>query len=153
MAEETATATGGCMCGAVRYEAVGAPRDVGHCHCRSCRQHTGAPVVTLVVFKGGQVAFTKGSPRVYESSPGVERGFCERCGTSLSWERGTADDSIIDVHISTLDDPGAFVPSVHWHHSERIDWFEVADSLPRLHGDSPDEEPYHHGPVIDGPSG
>ena len=52
---------GGCMCGAVRYEAVGEPITVGHCHCHSCRGHTGAPVVTVVMFERDRVKFTKGA--------------------------------------------------------------------------------------------
>ncbi len=153
MAEESGPVTGGCMCGAVRYEVVGEPRIVGHCHCHSCRRHTGAPVVTLVAFEADQVKFTKRDRKIYNSSPGVRRGFCDKCGTSLTWEGEYTGHAIIDLHISTLDNPDAFIPTVHWHHSERIDWFDVADNLPRLHGDSDDEEPYHLGPVIHGPSG
>ncbi len=143
---------GGCMCGAVRYEADGEPLQVGHCHCHSCRSHTGAPVVTFVVFEHNQVKFTKGDRKIYNSSPGVGRGFCDQCGTPLTWEGEAWGRSIIEFHISTLDNPNAFVPTIHWFHSERIDWFDVADNLPRLHGASDDEEPYHHGPVIRGPS-
>jgi hypothetical protein len=77
MAEVSKSTTGGCMCGAVRYEAVGEPITVGHCHCPSCRRHTGAPVVTVVIFEQDRVKFTKGDRKIYNSSPGVGRSFCD----------------------------------------------------------------------------
>ena len=84
MAESLKPKTGGCMCGAVRYTVSGEPIWVGHCHCESCRAHTGAPVVTFVCFKQDQVAFTKGERRIYTSSPGVGRAFCARLGASIT---------------------------------------------------------------------
>ena len=86
MSEEQGKVTGGCMCGAVRYEASGDPVSVIFCHCESCRRHTGAPVVALAGFKLEQVRFTLGERATYESTPGVQRGFCGRCGTPLTWE-------------------------------------------------------------------
>ncbi len=153
MEDSTTPATGGCMCGAVRYEAVGEPITVGHCHCHSCRRHTGAPVVTVVMFERDRVKFTKADRKIYYSSPGVGRGFCDQCGTPLTWEGKAWDRSIIEFHISTLDNPDAYVPDRHWFHEERIGWLEVADGLPRYRGGDRDEQPYHLGPVIDGPSG
>ena len=52
--------TGGCMCGAIRYEAIGKTKFIINCHCHSCRKHTGAPMVTFVAFKKEQVNFTQG---------------------------------------------------------------------------------------------
>lgn len=86
MTEQNLPATGGCMCGAVRYEAIGDPKFVGHCHCHSCRKHSGAPVVTWVAFNPEQVTFTNGEPKLYESSPGIKRAFCGDCGTPLTWD-------------------------------------------------------------------
>ena len=86
MTETPDKATGGCMCGAVRYKATGAPTSIIHCHCTSCRKHSGAPVVTLVGYKADQVEFTKGDRKIYESSKGVGRAFCGDCGTTLTWE-------------------------------------------------------------------
>ncbi len=152
MSDKTTPITGGCMCGAVRYEADGESLKVGHCHCHSCRSHTGAPVVTFVVFEQDRVKFTKGNRKIYNSSPGVGRGFCDQCGTPLTWEGDAWDRSIIEVHISTLDNPNAFVPTVHWFHGERIDWFDVTDNLPRYAGDDEVEDrPYRHGPATEGP--
>ena len=50
---------GGCMCGAVRFETAGESFGVVHCHCRSCRKHNGAPVVTLAGYREDQVMFTE----------------------------------------------------------------------------------------------
>ena len=52
--------TGGCLCGEVRYEAVGEPMAIAYCHCASCRKHTGAPVVAWVAFESDRVSFPKG---------------------------------------------------------------------------------------------
>lgn len=150
------TVTGGCMCGAVRYQAKGEVLGVGHCHCRSCRRHSGAPVVTWVAFRADQVRFPERDRKVYNSSPGVGRGFCDQCGTPLTFEisvsRSFGGVPIIEFHISTLDEPDAFVPDRHWHYGERISWFDVADDLPRYPGFGMDgEEPYRHGPATKGP--
>jgi hypothetical protein len=154
MAETTEQVTGGCMCGAVRYEVIGDPFSVIHCHCLSCRRHTGAPVVTLAGFKQDQVRFTAGERRIYESSPGVGRAYCGQCGTPLTWEGDGGElGPIVEFHISTFDDPDVFVPQYHVHHDERIAWFDVADGLPRYHASEDDSEPYRRGPAIEGPSG
>ncbi|NIR31152.1 MAG: GFA family protein [Gammaproteobacteria bacterium] len=146
MTNETRVA-GGCMCGRVRYEADGPPLCVGHCHCESCRRHTGAPIVTFVVFEAAKARFTHGDRRVYNSSPGVRRGFCEYCGTPLTWEGQYRGYAVIEFHISTLDDPDTYAPDRHWHFAERISWFDVQDDLPRYRSTSAGTEPYCHGPA------
>jgi hypothetical protein len=152
MGEKTTTATGGCMCGAIRYEATGEPRDTGYCHCADCRRHNGAPVVCMAMFEAGQVRFTKGERKVYASSPGVGRAFCGNCGTPLTWEAEFEDRLFIELHISTFDNPDAFVPKSHWFHSRRIAWFDVADNLPRYEEEGTDDkQPYRHGPATKGP--
>ena len=127
------TTTGGCMCGGVRYEATGEPRAVGHCHCPSCRRHTGAPVTTFATFERTQVTFTKGERKLYNSSPGVAHAFCGACGTPLTCELVEEEwDNLpfVLLHISTLDHPDDFVPDRHWYHELGIAWFEVVDDLP-----------------------
>ncbi len=87
MGDNAGKITGGCLCGAVRYEAIGEPLEVGHCHCYSCRHHTGVPVVSWVMFEADKVRFTGRERSIYNSSPGVDRAFCGQCGTTLTRER------------------------------------------------------------------
>ncbi len=153
MADDPVTLTGGCLCGAVRYEATGESLGTGHCHCHSCRRHTGAPVATYVGFNADQVRFIGAERNLYNSSPGVTRAFCNQCGSSLTWEgfSGTSNSTVIEFHISTLDDPASIVPQDHSHYGERITWFDVADGLPRYRGGvGKDEEPSSHGPATYG---
>jgi hypothetical protein len=138
------------MCGAIRYEAVGDPTVVAHCHCGSCRRHSGAPAVTLVSFEEGQVRFTKGERAIYNSSPGVGRAFCSQCGTTLTWEGAYGGKSLIEFHIGTLDDPDALVPELHVFHSERLSWFDTADHLPRHRASRFGGEPYLRQPASEG---
>ena len=148
MTEHNLPATGGCMCGAIRYEAIGEPKFVGHCHCHSCRKHSGAPVVTWVAFNPEQVTFTNGERKLYKSSPGIKRAFCSNCGTPLTWEGPSLTvpgTYTIEFHISTLDNPDDYVPDRHWFHEERISWFDVTDKHPRYR--DLEGEPYLHGPA------
>jgi hypothetical protein len=148
MSETANKSTGGCMCGAVRYAITGEPSRVLHCHCQSCRGHTGAPMATLAVFRADQVGFSGDDRKVYQSAPGVGRAFCGHCGTSLTWETVFADEGpVCAVHISSFDDPEALPPTGHSFYSERISWFEIADDLPRHAGFVADSEPLHHGPA------
>ena len=142
---------GGCMCGSVRYETSDEPFAVNHCHCRSCRKHNGAPVATLAGFKADQVAFSGDERKIYESSPGVGRAFCGKCGTPLTWEGdGGALGRIFELHISTFDDPNSLVPTAHAFALERISWFDIADDLPRYKGFIDDGSPLRHGPAREG---
>ena len=128
--------TGGCMCGAIRYEANGTPRNIAYCHCTDCRGYTGAPTIVWVAFETSKIKYLGDNPKIYESSPGVGWGFCDHCGSSLTWEAnlsvfGGDDLQITEFTISSLDEPRNFVPDQHWYDDERISWFDVSDDLPR----------------------
>ena len=121
------------MCGAVRYETAGDPLYVGYCHCRSCRHHSGAAVAGMLVFNPADVRFTAGTLSIYASSPGVERGFCGRCGTTLTWQ----GHGLMSIHIGTLDNPDEHAPTLHWRYEERSPWCDVGKDLPRVRMDLP----------------
>lgn len=124
---------GGCLCGLVRYRTDGAPLWVVHCHCYSCRRHTGSSIATFVGFKREQVTFLSRDRAIYPSSPGVWRGFCPRCGTPVSYEADALHGEL-HVYAGTLDDPENFVPQSHVLYGEHLPWLEMHDALPRFAG-------------------
>jgi hypothetical protein len=129
MQDEGATTSGGCLCGAVRYEVRGDGFHATLCHCSSCRRATGAPAVAWVSFPAGALRFTRGTPRRFRSSAAVERSFCAGCGTPLTYQHDSLPDEI-DVTTCSLDDPAAFPPADHTWTSERVGWHAAAHELP-----------------------
>ena len=89
--------------------------------------------------------FTQGTPGIYESSPGVRRSFCPRCGSPIAYE---ADRIPNEVHLyhGTLADPGLVPPTAHVHVAEQLAWFEVLDELPRYSEGMRGASPIGHGP-------
>ncbi len=122
---------GGCLCGKVRYQAIGDPRWVAHCHCDSCRRAAGAPMVTWAGYDRSKVTWPEGDPAYFASSEGVRRGFCPACGTSLTYEGARWPD---EVHLlaATLENPASVTPERHVYWAEHLPWMEDGDGLPRL---------------------
>ncbi len=124
--------TGGCLCGAVRYEASGAPGLSAICHCRMCQRASGGPFMALVFMPTEAVRVTRGRPGVYPSSPTSNRHFCGRCGSPLFFERHTRASTAIAV--GSLDDPSSFKPRVHVCTESAMAWLDVRDDAPRHAG-------------------
>jgi len=122
-------AGGHCLCGRLTFEAEGEPRWVSYCHCASCRRHAASPVTCFVNFNRDQVVFS-GERTTFDSSPGVTRSHCARCGTPIAYETASRADEI-DLYLNAFDDPDAFEPQLHAHFDERIPWFDTRDDLPR----------------------
>ena len=87
MADETQTAplTGGCLCGAVRFEARPEKREGYYCHCRMCQLAFGNTRATFINLRKDQVTWSGTAPTEYASSRLALRSFCNRCGTPLSF--------------------------------------------------------------------
>lgn len=114
-------ATGGCLCGAIRYAVWGTPDQVLVCHCPDCRRAAGAQSVAWLLMRTGAFAISRGTPAPFHSSPGVTRTFCSDCGTTISWERADDPDRI-DVTVGSLDDPERFPPEKAVYRTHRISW-------------------------------
>jgi hypothetical protein len=121
---------GGCLCGAVRYEAAGTARNPCYCHCTSCRRAAGAHCVAWATFERARLRLLRGELREYRSSAGVLRGFCAVCGTSLTY-RDEARDADIDVTLASLDEPARLAPQMHVWAREKLPWVVIEDGLPQ----------------------
>lgn len=119
---------GGCLCGAVRYRVHAPLAPVVLCHCSRCRRwhgHVGAwtsaPRAAVEI---------RGEPTLawFESSPGVRRGFCTGCGSSLFWWR-TAGPSL-DIAAGTLDEPTGLATRAQIWADSKGDYYEVDDRVP-----------------------
>lgn len=86
--------TGGCLCGAVRYEVHGDPYISGHCHCTTCRKLTGSVFSATANWKRERFVMS-GTVKTYES-----RQFCSHCGSRLFF---LFDDGV-EIFLGTLDD-------------------------------------------------
>lgn len=117
---------GGCLCGAVRFAVTGEPLNVAWCHCESCRRHSGAPVSVFLAVRRDEFAVSKGEITKYNSSPGRWRGFCGRCGSTLTCE-GNANSPEVHLHIGSIDDAARFVPTRHIFPEERLPWLHLTD--------------------------
>ena len=126
---------GGCLCGAVRYEINGTPTWSAHCHCRSCQRALGAAFASWSRVAAEDFNVTKGAITYCETSPGVTRGFCGQCGTSLNYRSAgevEGQDWAADAWFATasLDDPSIAKPKSHVYVSHKLPFIQMNDGLP-----------------------
>lgn len=117
---------GGCLCGAIRFEAVAAPDKPHTCSCRMCQRHTGALTTAWVEFPKEAVTWTGpgGEPSVYRSSDYSSRAFCPACGSTL----GAIDDKpVVAILLGAFDAPNRkeLMPTYHSYRSGRPKWWCV----------------------------
>lgn len=115
------TMTGGCQCGTVRFRATQLLDNPHVCHCRMCQKATGGFFAALVGVPKSALTWTSGAPAVFESSAGIERGFCRDCGTPLFYHNCAGGH--VSLAIGAFDDPAA-IPLVFE--------FGVESRLPQL---------------------
>lgn len=123
------TLQGGCFCKRVRYEVAGPEKFACFCHCESCQRAAGAPVVAWATYAREAFVVTRGRIHWHHSSPGVTRGSCSNCGTSISYEHVDRAGEI-DVTLTSLDDPSAPTLRAHIWTEDQQPWFKIGDELP-----------------------
>ena len=119
---------GGCLCKKIRYKAMVEPRWISICHCRMCQKAYGNTSATFVAFDTGNLEFTNGSPKYFQSSDIAKRGFCPDCGSPIVFSYKSLDA----VFVGTLDDPGNWQPNgIHLGIESKIRWDVIHDNLPQ----------------------
>lgn len=129
-------ASGGCLCGAVRYRLSGEPAMVAVCHCSTCQKNSGTAFSTNIAMPEGTVEITGDSLTTYEQradtdGPPFFRSFCSRCGSPISGH-GEAYPAIVFIKAGTLDDPSWVKPTAHIWHAEKQPWVKIAEDEPRF---------------------
>ena len=100
--------TGGCGCGAVRWELSEAPLGAGICHCKRCQRRTGTSVSMSALTMSAALTITSGeeSIRAWRPDDGWHKFFCGECGSQL-FTRNPEDDSVVGMRMGGFDgDPG-----------------------------------------------
>jgi hypothetical protein len=115
--------TGGCRCGAIRYECAAEPVVMANCHCRDCQQATGTAFAAGVLVPRNSVTIT-GDVKYYDvvgdSGETISRVFCPNCGSRLFGKRASGD--LISIMAGSLDDPSWFRPAMDLYAASAQPW-------------------------------
>jgi len=134
--------SGGCLCGAVRYESTSPAVAGGHCHCNDCRRTSGTghgcdlvlPADALTV--SGEVRFFDAST---DAGNTVSRGFCPTCGSAI-YSTNSGMPGLAFVRASSLDDPEVFQPQMVVYAKRAPSWDHVDPNLPSFESMPPAED-------------
>jgi hypothetical protein len=129
-----AAMTGGCLCGAVRYESEGEPVFALQCHCRDCQRSSGTAYIAAVRVPSAGFRITRGVPKRYvaKSDAGNEiaRVFCGDCGSPLYVQVSTRPD-VVGLRVGTLDDPGWFQAEADIFVKSAQPWDRMDPAIPK----------------------
>lgn len=129
--------TGGCACGAVRFEFDAEPDFVATCHCLDCKKASGGEAATFFAVPEGDFTLLRGTPRGFQqvaaSGKRLERVFCPECGARLYTRNLESFPGLVFATIGALDNPGSFAPKVEMFVKRRLTWVAPLD-LPQFEG-------------------
>jgi hypothetical protein len=134
-------ASGGCLCGAVKFEIHGKLFNVINCHCSKCRRTHGHHSAYASSKRGDLILIEQDGLKWYNSvkdeTPGVRRGFCRECGSSIFWDAG--GDEYIYISAGTLDQPTGLKTIGHIWLKQAGDYYDLADDLEKYETESGNE--------------
>jgi hypothetical protein len=122
---------GGCLCGALRYQAEGPPLGSGHCYCADCRKASGSGFIPFMGFASSAVRFEgqAGQFRSRAANGGeAVRNFCPVCG-GLVFGGEVGKSKSFTIYAGSLDDASLFEPKIAIFIRGRPDWAMVPPGL------------------------
>lgn len=129
MSGSAASHSGGCLCGAVRYEVRGTLRPVIMCHCTQCRRSTGHVMASTAARHADFHLVKEAGLEWYTSSPEARRAFCRRCGSTLFWQG--AGRGYISIAAGTLDDSSGLATACHIFVADKGGYYTIGDGTPQ----------------------
>lgn len=136
--------TGGCACGAVRFETTGPTRPVIACHCGTCRRTSGHYWAATQVYESNFKLVEDRGLKWFQSSQAARRGFCTECGGSLFFQR--PETGRISLAAGSIDSPTGLREVEHICVTEAGDYYRIDDGLPG-HDDNSVSERWQLPPV------
>lgn len=128
------TYTGGCACGAIRYEIPAEPLFMNHCQCRDCQRKSGTGHGSYLTFPNAGVK-REGEAKhwdiVGDSGNVKTRAFCPTCGSPVYMTFAAMSD-VFTVHAASLDDPGRFKPQVVTYGVRGYAWDHIDPALTKF---------------------
>ena len=126
--------TGGCACGAIRYETDAEPVFQNHCQCRECQRLSGTGHGSYLTFASRAEMAITGKAKIWrvKGDSGNEKAhaFCPTCGAPVFLTFAAMPD-LIAVHAASLEDPGLFEPQAVTYAVRGLAW-DTMDALPRF---------------------
>ena len=127
--------SGGCLCGAIRYESRAEPLFSINCHCRDCQRTTGTAYAPVLAVPRDALSISQGEPTYYtsqsDSGETVSRGFCPECGSGI-FSKLSANPDIVGLKAASLDDPSWFRPTVDIYTDSAQPWDVMNPDLPKV---------------------
>ena len=123
--------SGGCYCGAIKYESLGDIQASIQCHCRECQYITGGNPNVIMIMPLNGFEFVKGVPKTFKRKDienAVTRLFCENCGTGIGTKNPNRPSSII-LKVGTFDDPSIFKPDIAIFTIDKQKFHYIEDGL------------------------
>jgi hypothetical protein len=122
------TSTGGCMCGQVRYAVQGRLRDIICCHCEQCRRSSGHFVAATACRKANFRLLSQDTLKWFSLKPGLRRGFCGACGSSLFFE--DIDGERMSIAAGSLDAAAGLKVAAHIYAAEAGGYYRIESDVP-----------------------
>lgn len=127
--------SGGCACGAIRYEATSEPIFQNHCQCRQCQQISGTGHGSYLTFPSRAEVKITGTAAVWrvaaDNGNRKTYSFCPTCGSPVYVTFANTPD-MIAVNAASLDDPGRFNPHVVTYNARGHAWDTIDPSLQKF---------------------
>jgi len=126
--------TGGCACGAIRYEVSGEPAVMVDCQCRDCQRDSGTGHGSHLTFVGADAKVT-GSASTWETTgeggTRKSRGFCPTCGAPVYLTFPDIPEIFI-ASAASLDDPARYTPQIVTWTAAGHAWDHLDPALPKF---------------------
>ncbi len=122
--------TGGCQCGAIRYEITGTPVRTLACHCTDCQKQSGSAFGMTLVINEDDFRLTKGELKTFTSTTDSGREklgtFCPDCGSRI-YHQLEARKGMVSLKPGTLDDTTGLEPDMHIWTIQKQPWVVIPE--------------------------